>query len=73
MVPGMTECCDGHDICYDTCLSDKKKCDKKFKDCLHDTCKKNKKRLTKKDYEGTNQFPPIHNNFLSKLLLFKLL
>ena len=25
-----TECCDDHDICYDTCLEDKDMCDIRF-------------------------------------------
>ncbi|CAK9796640.1 Group XIIB secretory phospholipase A2-like protein [Anthophora plagiata] len=29
----MTKCCDAHDICYDTCNSDKEKCDLEFKRC----------------------------------------
>ena len=30
-----TECCDDHDICYDTCLEDKDMCDIRFEcaDC----------------------------------------
>lgn len=34
----MTKCCDQHDICYDTCLSDKEKCDLDFKRCLYKYC-----------------------------------
>ncbi|XP_012252841.2 group XIIA secretory phospholipase A2 [Athalia rosae] len=31
-------CCDNHDICYDTCNSDKEKCDLDFKRCLYKYC-----------------------------------
>ncbi|XP_017767212.1 PREDICTED: group XIIA secretory phospholipase A2 isoform X2 [Eufriesea mexicana] len=34
----MTKCCDTHDICYDTCNSDKDKCDLEFKRCLYKYC-----------------------------------
>lgn len=34
----MTKCCDQHDICYDTCNSDKEKCDLEFKRCLYKYC-----------------------------------
>ncbi|XP_015586001.1 group XIIA secretory phospholipase A2 [Cephus cinctus] len=34
----MTQCCDAHDICYDTCGSDKEKCDIAFKRCLYKYC-----------------------------------
>lgn len=34
----MTKCCDAHDICYDTCNSDKEKCDLEFKRCLYRYC-----------------------------------
>lgn len=31
----MSNCCDEHDICYDTCNSDKELCDLDFKRCLY--------------------------------------
>lgn len=34
----MTKCCDFHDICYDTCNTDKEKCDLEFKRCLYKFC-----------------------------------
>lgn len=34
----MTICCDAHDICYDTCNSDKELCDIEFKRCLYKYC-----------------------------------
>ncbi|XP_020285439.1 group XIIA secretory phospholipase A2 [Pseudomyrmex gracilis] len=34
----MTKCCDFHDICYDTCNTDKEKCDLEFKRCLYRYC-----------------------------------
>ncbi|KAG6794335.1 group XIIA secretory phospholipase A2 [Apis mellifera caucasica] len=34
----MTKCCDAHDICYDSCNSDKEKCDLEFKRCLYKYC-----------------------------------
>lgn len=36
--PQITACCDVHDICYDTCNSDKEKCDLEFKRCLYKYC-----------------------------------
>ena len=36
--PEMAKCCDAHDICYDTCNSDKELCDLDFKRCLYKYC-----------------------------------
>jgi hypothetical protein len=35
---GFSPCCDEHDMCYDTCGSDRDTCDKKFEKCLKATC-----------------------------------
>ena len=34
----LSSCCDQHDICYDTCFSDKDKCDKEFQQCIDSLC-----------------------------------
>lgn len=34
----MESCCNAHDICYDTCNSDKELCDLDFKRCLYKYC-----------------------------------
>ncbi|KAJ8923002.1 hypothetical protein NQ315_001550 [Exocentrus adspersus] len=34
----MRKCCDAHDICYDTCNSNKEVCDVDFKKCLYKYC-----------------------------------
>lgn len=34
----METCCNAHDICYDTCNSDKELCDLDFKRCLYKYC-----------------------------------
>lgn len=34
----MEECCNAHDICYDTCNKDKEVCDLDFKRCLYRHC-----------------------------------
>ncbi|XP_045124159.1 group XIIB secretory phospholipase A2-like protein [Portunus trituberculatus] len=34
----MVDCCNHHDLCYDTCGADKDNCDMKFKRCLYSTC-----------------------------------
>lgn len=34
----MARCCDSHDICYDSCNSDKELCDLDFKRCLYKFC-----------------------------------
>ena len=34
----MTKCCNLHDTCYDTCNSDKEKCDVEFRRCLYKYC-----------------------------------
>ncbi|XP_045214820.2 group XIIA secretory phospholipase A2-like [Mercenaria mercenaria] len=57
-IPGAEDCCHEHDYCYDTCNSDRAKCDKEFKTCLHDTCNKlktskSKKKISYKDCKGT--------------------
>ncbi len=36
--PGVKSCCDKHDACYDTCLSEKETCDQQFKQCLKRVC-----------------------------------
>lgn len=34
----MENCCNAHDICYDTCNKDKELCDLDFKRCLYNYC-----------------------------------
>lgn len=34
----MENCCNAHDICYDTCNKDKELCDIDFKRCLYNYC-----------------------------------
>lgn len=34
----MENCCNDHDICYDTCNKDKELCDIEFKRCLYNYC-----------------------------------
>lgn len=34
----MNNCCDEHDMCYDTCNKDKELCDIEFKRCLYNYC-----------------------------------
>uniref|UniRef100_A0A336M9P2 CSON014068 protein n=1 Tax=Culicoides sonorensis TaxID=179676 RepID=A0A336M9P2_CULSO len=34
----MEDCCNEHDVCYDTCNSDKELCDLDFKRCLYKYC-----------------------------------
>jgi len=34
-----TGCCDQHDLCYDTCGSDKDACDLAFRKCMYAVCK----------------------------------
>lgn len=36
--PEMARCCESHDVCYDTCNSDKDLCDLDFKRCLYKYC-----------------------------------
>ena len=51
-LPEMTKCCDQHDFCYDTCNSDREKCDNDFKHCLSTICERLKPGLTEKLYKG---------------------
>ncbi|XP_053476470.1 group XIIB secretory phospholipase A2-like protein isoform X1 [Ictalurus furcatus] len=44
-IPAMTKCCNQLDICYDTCGSNKYRCDTKFRWCLHSICGDLKKSL----------------------------
>ncbi|XP_060522303.1 group XIIA secretory phospholipase A2 [Cylas formicarius] len=37
-VAAMEQCCNEHDICYDTCNKDKEVCDVDFKRCLYKYC-----------------------------------
>uniref|UniRef100_T1GYA8 Uncharacterized protein n=1 Tax=Megaselia scalaris TaxID=36166 RepID=T1GYA8_MEGSC len=41
----METCCNNHDICYDTCNSDKELCDLEFKRCLYKYCDSTDKTL----------------------------
>ena len=38
-LPGMEQCCNSHDFCYDTCGVDKEDCDKEFRRCLYQNCR----------------------------------
>nr|XP_006006519.2 PREDICTED: group XIIB secretory phospholipase A2-like protein isoform X2 [Latimeria chalumnae] len=44
-IPAMTKCCNQLDMCYDTCGSNKYRCDAKFRWCLHAICSDLKKSL----------------------------
>ncbi|KAK6301409.1 hypothetical protein J4Q44_G00274620 [Coregonus suidteri] len=44
-IPAMTQCCNLLDRCYDTCGSNKNRCDSKYRLCLHDICSDLKKSL----------------------------
>lgn len=44
-IPAMTKCCNQLDVCYDTCGSNKYRCDTKFRWCLHSICGDLKKSL----------------------------
>jgi len=35
----MTGCCNGHDVCFDTCNTDYDDCDETFKRCMHEKCR----------------------------------
>uniref|UniRef100_A0AAY4DYZ4 Phospholipase A2, group XIIB n=1 Tax=Denticeps clupeoides TaxID=299321 RepID=A0AAY4DYZ4_9TELE len=37
-VPAMTKCCSQLEVCYNTCGSNKYRCDSKFRLCLHGIC-----------------------------------
>lgn len=39
----MENCCNAHDICYDTCNRDKEMCDLDFKRCLYAYCDSHEK------------------------------
>jgi len=38
VIPGLTECCNTHDYCYDICGTDKSACDKDFQKCVKKLC-----------------------------------
>uniref|UniRef100_A0A4W5K7C3 Phospholipase A2, group XIIB n=1 Tax=Hucho hucho TaxID=62062 RepID=A0A4W5K7C3_9TELE len=44
-IPAMTQCCNQLDSCYDTCGSNKNRCDSKYRLCLHAICSDLKKSL----------------------------
>ncbi|XP_061084346.1 group XIIB secretory phospholipase A2-like protein isoform X2 [Conger conger] len=44
-IPVMTKCCNQLDLCYDTCGSNKYRCDSKFRWCLHGICSDLKRSL----------------------------
>jgi len=43
---GFTKCCNRHDLCYDTCNSDKDLCDIEFKKCLYSVCRSDSNKLS---------------------------
>nr|XP_045608740.1 group XIIB secretory phospholipase A2-like protein [Procambarus clarkii] len=43
--PEMVDCCNDHDICYDTCGSNKENCDRTFRRCLYSTCEVSKDKM----------------------------
>ncbi|XP_032396961.1 group XIIB secretory phospholipase A2-like protein isoform X1 [Etheostoma spectabile] len=44
-IPAITECCNQHDMCYDTCGTSKYDCDSEFRLCVHGICSDLKKSL----------------------------
>lgn len=63
----MEVCCNAHDVCYDTCNSDKELCDLDFKRCLYKYCDEYEKNVVgelvvkgKKRFEGRT-FSNIYN------------
>lgn len=52
------DCCNEHDICYDTCFKTKDECDTAFRKCMQDKCvtlhKKEKKRGVHKNKRVAN-------------------
>lgn len=63
----MEVCCNAHDVCYDTCNSDKELCDLDFKRCLYKYCDEYEKNVVgelvvkgKKRFEG-EKFSNIYN------------
>lgn len=60
-IPAMTKCCNQLDMCYDTCGSNKYRCDSKFRWCLHSICSDLKKSLGfVSKVEGQWNFLPFH-------------
>merc|ERR1712150_186266 len=51
-LPMMTTCCDDHDRCYDTCNSNKERCDEVFSKCLKQMCDQMEYGFSAEDYEG---------------------
>lgn len=50
-VPGATECCNEHDLCYDTCNRDKRICDRILERCLQKICYNLKGEISNKKEE----------------------
>ncbi|ETE58455.1 Group XIIB secretory phospholipase A2-like protein, partial [Ophiophagus hannah] len=44
-IPAMTKCCNQLDACYDTCGSNKYRCDAKFRWCMQSICSDLKRSL----------------------------
>ena len=61
----MTSCCNAHDICYDTCNSNRDKCDDDFKKCLDVMCEKLKREITRNQYEG-EEITVFYHNLLDR-------
>lgn len=72
-IPAMTKCCNQLDICYDTCGSNKYRCDTKFRWCLHSICGDLKKSLGfVSKVEGEKCFSAhTHDSHISHLCLLE--
>ncbi len=59
--PGFKSCCDNHDACYDTCLTEKETCDQQFKQCLKGVCN------VLIEYAAEQFGPQVRNDSISKV------
>lgn len=48
-------CCNNHDICYETCNNVRATCDKTFKDCMRNSCKNWSCKLVADSFYGAVQ------------------
>jgi len=68
-LPPITECCNQHDICYDTCGEDRDDCDRRLKACVKQACNtlKEDHAITEKGYEECNELSQIVFNTVNLL------
>ena len=66
-MPQIVECCNDHDICYDTCKANRTVCDLEMKQCISNMC------AGAAEKESTSDVRKIEEALKGTFLQFKLI